>query len=350
VRVLFIVKKRPDYCSEYDCETYSYADSFGGLYNSARFVVEMLNAHGITAKVVLVVDNNSIDREVTAFKPDVVIIEALWVVPEKFAVLTELHPHVEWVVRIHSEIPFLATEGIAMDWIVRYLAFDSVSVACNSKRATEDLQIVASEHYNPVLARDKVVYLPNWYPSTPIKAAKKPDGWLDIGCFGAIRPFKNQLIQAIAAIDFAKSADKFLSFHINASRCEQQGDNILKNLRALFAGTSNLLVEHPWQDHDDFLKTVAQMDASMAVSFTETFNIVSADAVVCRVPIVVSSEVSWAASTCVADTTDIDSIVSALKRVTSQPRKWLAIQLNLRNLGKYDSSSVSTWLDYLQTV
>jgi hypothetical protein len=77
----------------------------------------MLVANGVDSTIIEVIDNNGIDREVTKYKPTHVIIEALWVIPSKFEILTKLHPNVKWIIRLHSEIPFLANEGIAMEWM-----------------------------------------------------------------------------------------------------------------------------------------------------------------------------------------------------------------------------------------
>src|ERR1700688_2506570 len=98
MKVLFVLKK-----SGYGCN-YNYGTS--GLLNSATFIVDMLNDSGVEAKLVIVNDNNDIDREVSNFQPDTVVIEALWVVPEKFDALKKLHPNVNWIVRIHSDLPF----------------------------------------------------------------------------------------------------------------------------------------------------------------------------------------------------------------------------------------------------
>ena len=84
-RVLFILKRRQDY----DGYKHSQIGLSTGLYNSALYMSDMLNNNRIESKVVVVVDNNSIDKEVHLFKPTHVIIETLWVVPEKFEILNK---------------------------------------------------------------------------------------------------------------------------------------------------------------------------------------------------------------------------------------------------------------------
>lgn len=347
MRVLFIVKKREQYCH------HGYHDTLGGLYNSARFVVDMLDRNGFTASLVQVNDNNDIDREVHNFRPDVAVIEALWVVPSKFQELIPLHPKVKWVVRVHSEMPFLSLEGMAIEWIKGYMKYPNVYVASNSLRATADVRSIVALTYGNFRANKYVIYLPNWYPAELRACPKKDDPnpyHLHIGCFGAIRPFKNQLIQALAAMKFAAEKRKLLRFHVNGTRCEQQGDSVLRNLRALFDGSGDLLIEHTWETHDQFLDTIAAMDASMSVSFSETFNIVSADAVTTSVPIVVSSEVAWASPTCYAIPTDTDDIVRVLDKVTSNPFKWMTTVANLRRLRQFDKDSVTAWKHFLSHV
>src|ERR1019366_185850 len=114
-RVLFIIKKRVIYSDNYSAQAIS-----SGLVNSATFVSNMLNENDIESKVIQVIDNNCIDREVRTYGPDIVFIEAMWVVPEKFEILHKLHPKVKWVIRIHSETPFMANEGMAIDWLFAY--------------------------------------------------------------------------------------------------------------------------------------------------------------------------------------------------------------------------------------
>lgn len=346
-RVLFITKFREQsggYCGGYDGSS----DSLGGLFNSAKFVVDMLLAAGVEARLSTVKDNNTIDAEVKAFQPTLVILEALWTVPEKFAVLTKLYPDVRWIVRCHSEIPFLAYEGVAVDWIGRYVRERKVSVASNSTRALNDFRRIVSDA-NPSWSEDsvdaKVVYLPNSYPVLPSVPPKPANGFLDIGCFGALRPLKNQLIQALAAIEFAKQKHAPLRFHIN-HRCEQGGESVLKNLRALFHG-SNFLIEHEWQERDAFLKTLAGMNIGMQVSLSETFDITAADTVSLGIPIVTSSEIVWSAEESQANPNDTNDIVDKLGDVTGMWKGWIK-RSNLSGLRNYAKKSRSIWLKAIQ--
>jgi hypothetical protein len=139
---------------------------------------------------------------------------------------------------------------------------------------------------------------------------------LDIGCFGAIRPLKSHLLQAMAAIRFANELQLPMQFHINSSRVETNGEPVLKNLRALFDVTPNCaLVDHHWMEPEEFLQVCHRLDIGMQVSLSETFNVVSADYVTSGIPIVVSKEVSWASRFSKAIDDDILDIVKVMKRV-----------------------------------
>jgi hypothetical protein len=347
-RVLFILKLR----QEYGCAPYGGGDGLSsGLFNSARLVADMLVASGVEAKLVQVVDNNSIDREVTLYRPDVVIIEGLWVVPEKFQVLIPLHPKVRWIVRIHSEIPFLAMEGIAMEWIARY-ATCGISIGCNSGRNFEDVRNYLLASWIGETANEKqVFYLPNYYPLgrpwwTPHD--RDPGDALNVGCFGAIRPLKNQLIQALAAIEYGRRVQRRVRFYLTMRDCEQGGDQVLKNLRAMFRYTGNDLIEWPWLAHEDFLGILDRLDVGMAVSLSESFCIVAADMVNAGVPVVVSPEISWASFLSKANPTDSESIAHKLALAVDPLSGWVARAANRVGLRKYSEDSRRVWLEFLR--
>lgn len=303
-RVLFICNRRID--------GYGYTV---GLSNEAKRTCEVLTERGVIDGIFeRVDDSNDVDRVTFHHKPDIVIIEAVWVPPQKLAVLDKIYTGKVkyWITRLHSNIPFLATEGNAMQWLNGYLAIRSprILIGANSEHAVEDLGV----EFNT-----GITYLPNVYvpdgPVLPFVARHNPRT-INVACLGALRPMKNQLLQAIAAISFADDIGKQLVFHINADRVEQGGSNILKNLRALFASrTEHVLVENPWLGADALTALLSTMDISMQVSLSETFNLVTADAVTAGCPIVVSSEVAWAApETKVAVPTSRDAIVHAMGR------------------------------------
>lgn len=330
---------------------YPYSTSTG-LKNSVQFLVDMFENIGIESKQVTVIDNNSIDKEVYDYKPTHVIIEALWVVPSKFDELLPLHPGVQWIVRLHSQLPFMALEGVAFDWIMGYLKYQDVSVAANADEMTSiirDLAQIAHPNWSDHLINKKVVLLPNFYPydTKNPKNPQKDPYVLDIGCFGAIRPFKNQLMQAVAAMRFATALGRPLRFHINDTRKDQGGEAILRNLQNIFANTGHELVTHDWASHEDFLKILGDMDLGMQVSFSETFNIVSADMVVTNLPIVVSDEISWADPKTFADPNDIESITQKLSSVTHWLRKSNLLTSNRRGLKQYCERSKSIWKQFL---
>lgn len=315
-RILFICKKRLS----------TYKDSFG-LINSAKFTAKALQEAGVAdTKVVTVIDNNFIDRKMKEYKPSHVVIEALWVVPEKFLILMEIYPDIIWTVRIHSNIPFLGHEGIAIQWLKEYgYLGEHFIISGNSLRFIDCIEEIIN---------GKVDYLPNIYPNKEEMCRKKEDGWIDIGCFGSIRPLKNQLIQAIAAIHMAEKIGKRLRFHINGNRIEQQGEPILKNIRNLFKYSKHELIEHDWMVHDNFIELVKTMDIGMQVSFSETFNIVTADFVACGKPIVVSKEIEWVSGLFKVDNpTDVEDIKEKLGFV---------YKLNKLEKGKINR----WWLDY----
>lgn len=331
-RILFILKRSSEY-------GYSYGYNASGLRNSAEFVVEMLRAGGIDAKLVIVTDNNDIDREVTEFRPSIVVIEALWVVPSKFAELVPLHPGVKWIVRVHSDWPFLAQEGMAVEWIIDYLRHKHVYVAFNSLRIAEDVLALHPRH------RDKVLYLPNYYPIREHVPMHTNSDVLKIGSFGAIRPLKNQLIQAVAAIEYANRQEKKLEYHINGTRSEG-GDEVLKNIRALFNLTHHKLVEHKWMTHPEFLDLLATMDFCLAVSFSETFCIVAADSAAVGTPLICSDQIPWATSLSIVPPTHVSSIVRRMERVHGSFKTAL-IEGNRQSLHAYSRLSRAVWLHTL---
>lgn len=339
-KILFIVKKRHNY----GCETYGSV----GLHNSSTFVCNRLNKdRRIKAEVVEAIDGNCIDRLVTQNKPHIVILEALWVTPDKIEQLMKLHKKPRFVIRVHSKAPFIANEGMAFEWMSKYKqlmkTYHNLFFASNSHQFCDEL-----------LAIDMpCLYLPNIYDTGYNRCDFKSrevmchaHHELHIGCFGAIRPMKNHVQQAIAAIMFAEKLDMELYFHVNGTRQEMNGQNVMKNLRGLFSGVDHTLVEHPWYTHKQFsTQVVPTMDLGMQVSLSETFNIVTADFVMAGVPIVVSEEVDWMPNRLKSDPNSSADMVDKLERAYSHP--WMYSMWSKMNLHFYNTGSEREWMKFV---
>ncbi len=335
VKILFVLKKRKSY-------GISCGPSYG-LLNSCKFVAEGLKAFKIDSKIVEVIDGNNIDAEIHKYKPNLVILEAIWCPPAKLDELAKLHKKIKFNVRLHSKLPFLAQEKMAIEWMNDYQNISekrkNVSLSSNNKAFVEEINKL-----NYVFK-----FTPNYYPiDSSIFPSLKPVGEiLDIGLFGAIRVLKNHLEQAAAAIHVANKLKKKLHLHINdSSTYEKEGNAVLNNLTHLFKNTKHKLVVHGWKSHDEFIELVKKMDVGMQVSFSETFNIVAADFVTNGVPIVGSPEIEFLSHLYQAKPTDFNDIVKTLEFAITY-KKYGAQAINEIHLRKYSRNALNSWLIFV---
>lgn len=349
-KVLFILKRREDY----NPVEHSPLGLSTGLFNSASFVVKMLQESNIKTEIEVAIDNNCIDRLVNKHKPTHVIIEALWVVPSKFAVLTKLHPSVKWIIRLHSEMPFMAGEGMAMNWVGDYVGFSNLYIGVNTPRMLDETRtfLQIKKNWSKKETENRVIYMPNYFPQTyNTKAFNADKDIIDIACFGAVRPLKNHLLQAFAALKFATKIKKKLHFHINSGRIEMNGQPALHNLQGLFIhlhDAGHRLIHHDWAPREQFLKTCAQMDIGLQCSFSETFNIVNADLVSQGIPVVGSSEIPWSSYWFSADPTSSEDIKNKLLLAYNLPQTNVSIHQS--KLTKYTNKTRSIWASIFKTL
>jgi hypothetical protein len=346
-KVLFILKRREDY----NPVKHSPLGLSTGLFNSANFMHEMLQQAGVNSAIEVAIDNNCIDRLVNKHRPTHVIIEALWVVPSKFTILSKLHPNVRWIIRLHSEMPFMAGEGMAMDWLGDYIDFPNIDIGVNAPRMLNEVReyLSTKKEMSAFEINERVVYMPNFYTKgykTKSFNFEYKD-CVDIACFGAVRPLKNHLLQAFASLKFANKIGKKLRFHINGGRVEMKGDPVMNNLKALFQHleeTGHQLIIHEWAPREEFLEICSTMDVGLQCNFSETFNIVSADLISQGVPIIGSKEIPWSTWLFNTDPTNSDKIAEKIYLAYKFPQ--LNVYLNQRNLDKYTNKTQSIWVKY----
>ena len=315
-----------------------------GVYNASLYLHDMLQTQNIESQISMCIDNNCIEKYVFNYRPTHVMIEALWVVPEKVKLLQSLYPNIIWIIRYHSEMPFIASEGIGMKWFFGYINIKNVMVAANGIKIYREFKEIIKIMNLKNDELKKIIYLPNYYPSDfKIKQIDKTQDNINISCFGAIRPLKNHLIQAVAAIEFSKKINKKLRFHINYDRLEMNGMPNYHNLRDLFIflGPDYELVCHPWNCKKDFFKVIEEIDIGMQVSFSETFNIVAADLISNGVPLLCSNELPWSINELSCSTTDSKDIVNKLLLLYNNNEENL--KLYQESLKKYSNITTIIW-------
>jgi hypothetical protein len=329
MKILFLVKLTQEYGGVIQA-------SKSGLRNSAKFVIDAINKFkGVFAQMEFCIDGNDVDNKLAKHRPDICIIEAVWLTPGKLNEIISLYPNIKFITRVHSKIPFLAMEGNAIEWLKEY----------------EKISIISFNHHQTSYDLNKIgirnTYLPNIYPNIEyLDCENHHKKFLyKIGCFGSIRPFKNHLNQAVAAIIFAEKRNSVVHFYINATRIEQRGETVLKNLRALFNNSRHKLIECDWLEHHEFLHLVTHMDACTQVSFTESFNIVTADCISQHIPIVISSEIEWLTLK-KANPNDADDIAAKLAFAIDNKRE--VTEYNIKDLALYNHKANSEWFNYLK--
>lgn len=361
-RILFVLKYRPN--GPYG--SWSYSEGTGalasGLSISVQQMVTALTQMGIDAHAVQVPDNNFIHQEVEKWKPTHVVVEGFWVVPPKFQILKAMHPKIHWVVRCHSNTEFLAHEGTVFGWVLDYLS-RGVTVGFNSMSAAHTIRRLVDSGLikNP----GPIVFLPNYYDFNRHfnlssiartflesvfnrrRGRPKVSGEFHVGCFGAVRPLKNHMNQALAAIQMANRLGLKLRFYVNASRVENQGEALVRSLKSLFdRAAPHELIQMPWMQHTEFLNQMVRMDMVTQVSMSETFNIVLADAVSCGIP-VVGSNIPWLPRDFQADPLDVEGIVERMYTTWLQSGNLVAQQRQQRGLSDYVLRSKYHWERWL---
>jgi hypothetical protein len=191
-------------------------------------------------------------------------------------------------------------------------------------------------------------WLPNLYHlDHGARTARAPfrGGTLRIGAFGATRPLKNLMTAAGAAVQIASMLRTDAELWMSSGRNEG-GGSVTEAIRQMIQGVRHVrFVESGWQSWPQFRQTVRSMNLLLQPSYTETFNVVTADGVAEGVPSVVSEAIDWAPDGWKARVDDVDHIARVgLKLLDdkSAPRK------GLRALEAWNRGAFRAWREFLQ--
>jgi hypothetical protein len=272
-----------------------------------------------------------------------VIISAPWIPTVELQLLSNEFPGVEFTVNSHSNVGFLQADRNAVQLIREALDLEmgssNVRFAGNSRRFCEWIKCAFGA---PCAYLPNLYYLdrlPNWRLS-PFAGAP-----LRIGCFGATRPLKNLMSAAGAALEIARNLRVPLEFYISAGRTEGGGDLVLSTVQEMLGGLPGVeIVLNGWQPWPAFRKTVALMDLLLQPSYSESFNIVTADGVAEGVASVVSDAIVWAPDDWKAETDDVLAIARTGRRLLLDQR---AAQDGYRALEAFVADGVKAYGSFL---
>jgi hypothetical protein len=248
--------------------------------------------------------------------------------------------YIQFIILSHSNVGFLQADPGALRLYREYV---KLSHTCNNLRIGGNC--AAFVDWFKAVYRERCECLPNLYPSPHIKSKLwDRQAPLKIGAFGAIRPEKNFMTAAAAAMVIQTKLNVHTELHMSTG-----GDGCksttLPAIEQMVENISDVdLIRHCWDTWDKFIQLVAQMDLMIQVSYTESFNMVTADGISVGVPSVVSPVIFWAPNTWKANPD------SALE-VAEVGIKLLTVDQGYKGakaLKQHNEKSLKCWLDYLK--
>jgi len=321
-----------------------------GLGVSAQYTAKTLRQYGIWAEVWpsrsaqalgerLRATHASSDQSGHA-RPTHVILAAPWVATSDVASLAAMFPEVVFVVVSHSSVGFLAADPHAIKLLREtadlQLATHNVFVGGNSSKFTR---------WATAAWGVEAVWLPNLYclaETFPQHDRHWDGGALRLGMFGANRPLKNFLSGAAGAVELARRLRVPVELLLSSGRNE--GGNP-RALQEMTEHISNLRVVHTgWLPWAEFRRLVRTIDLVLQPSYTETFNVVSADAIAEGVPVVATDAIDWVPPWWQAKADEPLDIARVAERLLRDPRAPRDGRMALQD---YVQRGVVTWAHFL---
>ena len=266
-----------------------------GLGVSALNTAKVLRESGVFADVwpILGAKDFASRIEATVPKPSHIVIGAPWIPTlDLQAFLVFRYPQIQFAVVCHSNASFLSADPQA---IVNFRQdLDLEQGALNFSAAGNSKQFC---HFISKSYRRPCRYLPNlYYMESQVPKPRRPwsGGTIRIGSFGAVRPLKNHTAAAAASLELAESLNSKVDFHLSVGRVEG-GYTVVRAIEAMLDGSGLVnLVKDDWYQWPRFRHIVRSMNLLIQPSFTETFNMVTADGASECVPCGVSDAIDWA--------------------------------------------------------
>jgi len=315
-----------------------------GLNVAGYTTQKVLNQHGFETVVFPVRHNvdvvHAIDRynETHDKRLTHVVISAPWLSVHDLRSLLRNFSDIKFVVLSHSNVGFLQADPGGVRLLRQYhklsKEFPNFRVGGNSKKFVDWMR----KAYG-----DDVVLLPNLYP-TGNPLCKTWDGTapLKIGAFGATRPEKNFMTAAAAAVAIQATLNVPVELHMS---CGGEGERGLVAPAIDQMCEGNIaVIRHKWCFWDQFIQLISSMDLLIQVSYTESFNMVTADGISVGVPSVVSPAIYWAPKSWKAEPDDALDVAETGIRLLLDPQER---EKGIEYLRAHNENSIEYWEKFL---
>ena len=317
-----------------------------GLGVTALNSAKSLRSTGVTTDVWAITSSQHLSQQLKAASTlapvSHVVVSAPWIPTADLEQLAADHPETRFAVNCHSNLGFLQADPGAMRLVREGLELQrrtwNFHVAANSQR----LSNWVADTYG-----SWCTYLPNLYHLDALSGANRSlfsGGTLRIGAFGATRPLKNFMTAAGAALEIANRMRVDLEFWMSSGRNEGGGP-LVSAIQQMTVGLPHVrVVENGWQTWPQFRQTVRHMHLLLQPSYTETFNVVTADGIAEGVPSVVSHAIEWAPDYWKAQVDDVHEIAAIGQKLLRDKR---APRRGLKALQTYNRRAMKYWEGFL---
>jgi hypothetical protein len=267
--------------------------SHSGLGVTAHHGELCLQAAGIPAEVWAVMEGYHL-WALLARRPDVthVVTFAPYLDTPFTERLVRNFPRVRFAMTCHSNVGFLQADRHAVKLVREGLALQqrvaNFSVGGNCAKFCDWVE----EAYGT-----RCAFLPNLYHLESAECPQRPlyrSGTLRLGIFGATRVQKNIMSAAAAALVIARQAAAENAEIWVSSNREEGGQGVMASVKEMLSHIPRVgLVEAGWHGWREFRQLAGRMHLMLQPSYTESFNMVTADGIAEGVGSVVSDAIDW---------------------------------------------------------
>ncbi len=320
-----------------------------GLGVSALHVAKTLNEEGVPVDVWPIVSSDNLRKwlNLDASNPNTqpithVVISAPWIETVTLADFCRQFPRIQFLVNSHSNVGFLQADANGMRLIREALELELATpnfrFGGNSQKFCD---WITDAYGAPCQFMPNLYYLGATQPARPRYAG----GLLKVGIFGAVRPQKNAATAVGAAVQIARSMKAQTEIWMSGGRNEGGGEVVMRTVREMIKGIPGVtLQESPWQPWPQFRRLVGSMHLLLQPSYTESFNMVTADGIAEGVPSVVSDAIDWAPNNWRAHFDEVDSIATVGERLLYDR---FAPTRGRMALERFRDQGIKAWLRYL---